>query len=315
MPLWSSFTLYRLETNVRSATTLGIVGAGGIGQTLVRKHPQLPVRRDGRAGHHRRRHRDGDRHAERADPQGAGLGAALMRTAKAAVYDAPNEPFVLREYPLRPARGRSAGQASRCRRSAAPTSIPIGAIGRTRTRLLGHESSARSRNRRGLDADMRGDRSRSATASRGANISSRDNYYVDVLTSRRIARRRQIRSLAVTGRPALHQEASPSTATSCPAPRILQLPDELTDEEATPVNCGVATVACVTEKAAIRDGRCGRRAGPWDCLGSTLRVGKGARRAAGDRPRHGRKPAQPRSRFGFDQRVRSVRSSREGSGE
>ena len=30
----SSFTLYRLETNVRSATTLGIVGAGGIGQTL-----------------------------------------------------------------------------------------------------------------------------------------------------------------------------------------------------------------------------------------------------------------------------------------
>ncbi len=34
MPLWSSFTLYRLETNVRSATVLGIVGAGGIGQSL-----------------------------------------------------------------------------------------------------------------------------------------------------------------------------------------------------------------------------------------------------------------------------------------
>jgi phosphonate transport system permease protein len=34
LPLWSSLTLYRLETNVRSATTLGIVGAGGIGQTL-----------------------------------------------------------------------------------------------------------------------------------------------------------------------------------------------------------------------------------------------------------------------------------------
>jgi phosphonate transport system permease protein len=33
-PLWSSLTLYRLETNVRSATTFGIVGAGGIGQTL-----------------------------------------------------------------------------------------------------------------------------------------------------------------------------------------------------------------------------------------------------------------------------------------
>jgi phosphonate transport system permease protein len=34
VPLWSSFVLYRFETNVRSATTLGIVGAGGIGQTL-----------------------------------------------------------------------------------------------------------------------------------------------------------------------------------------------------------------------------------------------------------------------------------------
>jgi phosphonate transport system permease protein len=34
LPMWSSFILYRLETNVRSATTLGIVSAGGIGQTL-----------------------------------------------------------------------------------------------------------------------------------------------------------------------------------------------------------------------------------------------------------------------------------------
>jgi phosphonate transport system permease protein len=30
MPLWSSLTLYRLETNVRSATTLGIVAPGGL---------------------------------------------------------------------------------------------------------------------------------------------------------------------------------------------------------------------------------------------------------------------------------------------
>ncbi|NJO23668.1 MAG: phosphonate ABC transporter, permease protein PhnE [Sphingomonadales bacterium] len=34
MPLWSSYTLYRFETNVRQATVLGIVGAGGIGQSL-----------------------------------------------------------------------------------------------------------------------------------------------------------------------------------------------------------------------------------------------------------------------------------------
>lgn len=34
IPLWSSLTLYRFETNVRSATVLGIVGAGGIGFTF-----------------------------------------------------------------------------------------------------------------------------------------------------------------------------------------------------------------------------------------------------------------------------------------
>ncbi len=34
MPLWISYSLYRFESNVRSATVLGIVGAGGIGTVL-----------------------------------------------------------------------------------------------------------------------------------------------------------------------------------------------------------------------------------------------------------------------------------------
>ncbi|MEA5592884.1 phosphonate ABC transporter, permease protein PhnE [Rivularia sp. UHCC 0363] len=34
IPLWTSFTLYRFEANVRSASVLGIVGAGGIGFSL-----------------------------------------------------------------------------------------------------------------------------------------------------------------------------------------------------------------------------------------------------------------------------------------
>jgi phosphonate transport system permease protein len=33
-PLWISFTLYRFECNVRSATVVGMVGAGGIGVVL-----------------------------------------------------------------------------------------------------------------------------------------------------------------------------------------------------------------------------------------------------------------------------------------
>lgn len=34
MPLWVSFSLYRFESNVRSATVVGMVGAGGIGVIL-----------------------------------------------------------------------------------------------------------------------------------------------------------------------------------------------------------------------------------------------------------------------------------------
>lgn len=33
-PLWTSYALYRFESNVRSATILGLIGAGGIGQLL-----------------------------------------------------------------------------------------------------------------------------------------------------------------------------------------------------------------------------------------------------------------------------------------
>jgi phosphonate transport system permease protein len=33
-PLWTSYGLYRFESNARSATVLGFIGAGGIGQTL-----------------------------------------------------------------------------------------------------------------------------------------------------------------------------------------------------------------------------------------------------------------------------------------
>jgi phosphonate transport system permease protein len=34
LPLWVSYTLYRFESNVRSASVVGMVGAGGIGMVL-----------------------------------------------------------------------------------------------------------------------------------------------------------------------------------------------------------------------------------------------------------------------------------------
>ena len=34
LPLWISYTLYRFESNIRSASVVGMVGAGGIGVVL-----------------------------------------------------------------------------------------------------------------------------------------------------------------------------------------------------------------------------------------------------------------------------------------
>jgi phosphonate transport system permease protein len=46
LPLWTSYALYRFEANVRSASVLGIVGAGGIGVSLYQsfrsfKYPKV----------------------------------------------------------------------------------------------------------------------------------------------------------------------------------------------------------------------------------------------------------------------------------
>jgi len=38
LPLWTSYALYRFESNVRGASVLGIVGAGGIGVSLYQSY-------------------------------------------------------------------------------------------------------------------------------------------------------------------------------------------------------------------------------------------------------------------------------------
>lgn len=44
-PLWTSFALYRFESNSRAATVLGLIGAGGIGQTLFESIQAFDYRR------------------------------------------------------------------------------------------------------------------------------------------------------------------------------------------------------------------------------------------------------------------------------
>ena len=56
MPLWISYTLYRFEANVRSASVVGMVGAGGHRCGAVGNYSRLPVRRDLRGDAHHRGH-------------------------------------------------------------------------------------------------------------------------------------------------------------------------------------------------------------------------------------------------------------------
>ena len=78
LPLWSSLTLYRLETNVRSATTLGIVGAGGIGQTLYESIRSFQYGETAAQVIIVVAHRDGDRSRQRAVAEDIGLSRRLL---------------------------------------------------------------------------------------------------------------------------------------------------------------------------------------------------------------------------------------------
>ncbi|MBX3714691.1 MAG: zinc-binding dehydrogenase [Burkholderiales bacterium] len=81
---------------------------------------------------------------------------------------------------------------------------------------------------------------------------------------------------------------------------ILKLPEALTDEEATPINCGVATMMCVTERAGIRmgDAVVVQGLGLLGLYGAAIAKARGARRVIGlDTVASRRELA---SRFGVD---------------
>ena len=75
----------------------------------------------------------------------------------------------------------------------------------------------------------------------------------------------------------------PNTATSFLVPGILKLPDELSDEEATPLNCGVATMVSVTEASDIGMGDvvAVQGLGLLGLYGCAMAKARGARRVIG----------------------------------
>ena len=176
------------------------------------------------------------------------------RTARAAVYDAPNTPFVVRRYPLRDARRDEVlvrvTMSTICRSDIhsyhghRPNPCPG---------ILGHEIiGVIDQLGADIETDLRGDR-----IAVGDRITWTEyfhhgpSYYREVhdLPQKSPGVRKYGHDLVADdphflGGFAEYCYVLPGTA-------ILKLPEDLSDEEATPINCGVATVVAITEATRI----------------------------------------------------------------
>jgi alcohol dehydrogenase len=180
--------------------------------------------------------------------------ATRPSTAKAAVYEAPNAPFILKEFPLRPVKPGEllvrVSMSTICRsdihsyEGRRPNPCPG---------ILGHEIIGRiSEIGVGITRDMRG-----APLKTGDRITWSEYFFDGECYYREILDMPQKCSgLRKYG----HDLATDDPhflggfAEYCyilPGTWILKLPAELSDEEATPLNCGVATMVAVTEAAKI----------------------------------------------------------------
>lgn len=174
--------------------------------------------------------------------------------ARAAVYEAPNTPFVIKEYPLRDVGPGEVlvriTMSTICRsdihsyEGRRPNPCPG---------ILGHEIiGVVQQVGAGIDRDLRGDR-----LEIGDRVTWTEYFFEGHSYHRDILDMPQkcdgIRKYG-------HDLADDDPhflggfAEYCyivPGTGILKLPDELSDEEATPLNCGVATMISVTEAAEI----------------------------------------------------------------
>ncbi len=181
----------------------------------------------------------------------------LPATGRMAVYSAPNEPFQVVEYPIRAPYAMEAlvkiGMSTICRsdihsyQGHRPNPCPG---------LLGHEIVGRIvALGDGLTHDMRGD-----LLGIGDRITwseffiPGDGYFADVLDlPQKSLGVEKYGHLAATTAPH-HHGGFAEYCYVLPKSWILRLPEEISDAEATPLNCGVATMVAVTEAANIRLG-------------------------------------------------------------
>lgn len=181
----------------------------------------------------------------------------MTRTGRAAIYEKPNTPFVIREYPVRTAAVDEVlvrvTMATICRsdihsyHGLRPNPCP-GILGHEIIGVIEELGAA-------ITEDMRGD-----PLAAGDRVTWTEyfhpgpSYYRDVHDMpQKAAGLRKYGHDLVTDDP----HFLGGFADYCyilPGTGILKLPDAITDEEATPLNCGVATMISVTEAADIQVG-------------------------------------------------------------
>lgn len=171
-----------------------------------------------------------------------------------AVYDEPNAPFHLRSFPLRdPKPGEVLVRISMCTICRSDIHSYLGHRPNPTPGVLGHEIIGTIVSLgAGVAKDMRGDSLRPGDRVTWSEYFIPGNdYFTEVLDlPQKSMGVDKYGHMAATTEPH-HHGGFGQYCYILPRSWILRLPDELSDEEATPVNCGVATVVCVTEKAEI----------------------------------------------------------------
>lgn len=178
----------------------------------------------------------------------------MVKSGKIAVYDAPGKPFEVRMFPIRPPRPEEVlvkiRMSTICRSDIhswlghRPSPCP-GVLGHE---IIGNIVALGE----GITHDMRGE-----PLAVGDRITWSEyfipgpNYFTEVLDlPQKSPGVDKYGHMAVTTEPH-HHGGFGEYCYVLPQSWILKLPTELTDEEATPINCGVATMMCVAERAEI----------------------------------------------------------------
>lgn len=228
---------------------------------------------------------------------------SIPGSGRIAVYAQPNAPFRIEEHPLRPpAPGEvlvRIRMSTICRSDIhsycghRPNPCP-GVLGHE---IIGNIVALGT----GIDRDMRGDLLQPGDRVTWSEyfIPGR-NYFTEVLDLPQKSRGvDKYGHMAVTTAPH-HHGGFGEYCYILPQSWILRLPDELSDEEATPINCGVATMIAVTEAAQIRIGQTVviQGLGLLGLYGAAIARARGARRVIGLDPDAQRRARA--SRFGVD---------------